>query len=152
MKEECPCIFIVDDDPQVNEFLVWLFARKGFEVASAQALDFISKGRFDVILLDLVMPGMGGYAVIAEVRKAGVKLPIVVHSSHVGCLDVERLKAMGATEVLLKPANPEELVATVRRVVEANTVEHPSFPADRVALGTTCEASRLVRQAQRSNS
>ena len=116
-------ILIVDDDPQVNEFLVWLFAQKGFEVASAQngtqALDFLSRGNFDVILLDLVMPGVGGFAVIKEVREAGVKLPIVVHSSHVGCLDVERIKAMGATEVLLKPANPEELLATVRRVVEA---------------------------------
>ena len=116
-------ILIVDDDPQVNEFLVWLFLKNEFEVAAAQdgarALDFISKGRFDVVLLDLVMPGMGGYAVIKELREAGVDLPIVVHSSHIGVLDPSRLKALGATEVLLKPANPEELVTTVRRVAAA---------------------------------
>lgn len=115
-------ILIVDDDPQVNEFLVWLFANKGFEVASAQdgarALDLLSKASFDVILLDLIMPGMGGFAVIEKIRDAGVTLPIVVHSSHVGCLDAGRIKSLGATEVFLKPANPEELLATVRRVVE----------------------------------
>jgi CheY-like chemotaxis protein len=120
MNAEPRRILIVDDDEAVNEFLVWALLERGHEVASAhngaQAVDLISRDRFDVVLLDIVMPVMGGFTVIQEIRKAGLSLPIIVLSAHVGCLDAGRILSLGANLVLSKPVDLSEILDAVRQV------------------------------------
>lgn len=120
MSAEPKRILIVDDNPDVNEFIAWILLNKGYEVASAcngiEAMKLLSCGNFDVVLLDMVMPAMGGLAVINEIRQAGVSLPIIVLSGHVGCLDVDRIKSLGANLVLSKPAEPREILNAVQQV------------------------------------
>ena len=122
-RQEPTRILIVDDDPDVNEFLVWVFVSNDYQVANAhngqEALDVLARDNFDVILLDLVMPGTGGMAVIEELRENGVPLPIVVLSGHVGCLDAGRIRRLGVAEVLCKPAKAGDVLSAVGRAVRA---------------------------------
>jgi CheY-like chemotaxis protein len=123
VKAKRKLILVVEDDEAVNEFLVWVFAERGYDVASAghgaQALELLSRGDFDAVVLDMVMPAVGGLGVINELRKAGVSLPIIVLSGHIGCLDVGRIKALGVEAVLGKPAAPDEIVGAVERAMAA---------------------------------
>src|SRR5918911_4581275 len=110
-------ILVVDDTPQNVKLLADLLAAKGYEVSTAasgeQALESIAKQPPDLVLLDIMMPGISGYDVCRKLREnpATALLPIVLATS----LDPnqERVKGIeaGAGDFLPKPVNPAELFA-----------------------------------------
>jgi CheY-like chemotaxis protein len=107
-------VLVVDDDADIRELLVEFLGSEGYDVTSAgdgvEALERARAHRPDVILLDLMMPGMNGWE-FREIQRRDAQLadvPVVVISAFDSDLDVD--------EVLRKPFRVEELLATVERL------------------------------------
>lgn len=116
-------ILVVDDTPKNVKLLADILAVKGYAVATAasgaEALEKIEAERPDLVLLDIVMPGMSGYEVCRKLREntATGMLPVVM----VTALDPnqERVKGLeaGADDFLTKPINQAELLARIRSLL-----------------------------------
>jgi class 3 adenylate cyclase/CheY-like chemotaxis protein len=149
-------ILVVDDTPTNVKLLTDLLTVKGYRVVTAasgpEALDRIAEERPDLVLLDVVMPGMSGYEVCQRIRadaRTGI-LPVVM----VTALDPsgERIKGLeaGADDFLTKPINQAELLARVRSLLRIkqlyDTVEAQS--AELAELNRTLEERVLDQVGQ----
>ena len=120
-------ILVVDDEPKNVKLLADILAARGYEITTAgtgpEALAKIRAGSPDLVLLDVMMPGMSGYEVCQAVRadEAIRVLPIVL----VTALDPsERVRGLeaGADDFLTKPINQPELIARVRSLLRIKTL------------------------------
>lgn len=119
-------VLLVDDDPDIRKIgALSLVAVGGFQVEVAESgAEAIAKGAEqapDLILLDIMMPGMDGVATLAELRKlpglAGT--PVVFFTARVQRAEVEELVALGAMGVIGKPFDPMTLASQVRALLAA---------------------------------
>lgn len=117
-------IMMVDDEPITMEFVQVFLEQAGYrkfvvEEDSTRAISVMEKAMPDILLLDLVMPGVSGFDILALVREHEVlrHLPVVVLTSSSD--NQTRLKALelGATDFLSKPVDPSELVLRVRNTL-----------------------------------
>lgn len=101
-----------------------MLVRAGFNVSEAEdgfdALDKVRKNRPDVILLDVMMPGMDGFSVCERLRNDAdtAVLPIIMLSAKTDLASINRGLRVGATVYLTKPISPEDLTRHVREVLE----------------------------------
>jgi two-component system, OmpR family, KDP operon response regulator KdpE len=111
-------VLIVDDEPPIRRLLRTSFGAQGYDVAEAadgSAALVALKGRsLDLIVLDLGLPGMDGFAVIEAVRAQGSAVPIVVLSSRDDEAGKVRALDLGADDYVTKPFGVDELMARVR--------------------------------------
>jgi two-component system response regulator len=117
-------ILVVDDNETNRDLLVHHLERQGHKVTTArngrQALEMIHKGRFDLILLDLIMPEMNGYQVLTHIKSDLNRKDIpVIMISALGEMDsVVPCIEMGAEDYLPKPFNPVLLKARINACLE----------------------------------
>lgn len=81
--------------------------------SGAQALGLMEAGRYDLVLLDLLMPGMSGIEVLAELRSRGDATPVVVLTADIQNSTRERVQALGAAAMINKPIRKDALVAAM---------------------------------------
>ncbi|HEY1498496.1 MAG TPA: response regulator [Acidobacteriaceae bacterium] len=121
---EKPLILIADDRPSSRELLRLVLERSGYMVIEAedghQALDRVRSGNPDLVLMDLQMPGLDGYEVLAALRSEPrfTTLPVLALTASAMRGDRETILAAGFTDYLAKPAGPELLRETVARLLE----------------------------------
>src|SRR5712691_11722129 len=110
-------VLVVDDDPALAEMLGIVLRGEGFEPAfvadGARALATFREFRPDVILLDLMLPGMSGIDVCKAVRSAS-GVPIIMLTAKSDTVDVVLGLESGADDYVIKPFKPKELVARMR--------------------------------------
>ncbi|MBN9480442.1 MAG: sigma-54-dependent Fis family transcriptional regulator, partial [Bordetella sp.] len=116
-------ILVVDDDPTQRRLLQAVLEREGYAVVHAEsggeAIDRLTKGGgADVVLLDLVMPGLSGLEALAELRTAGVTTPVIVLTANGGIETVVRAMQAGAQDFFVKPVGPERLLIGVRNALQ----------------------------------
>jgi len=101
-------IMIVDDEPQVAEVLARSLSRQGHRTtvvhSGEEALEQLHTLPLDAMFLDVSMPGMNGLDVMAEVRRLRPGLAVVVITGHATADEVERVKELGAVDVIQKPS------------------------------------------------
>lgn len=101
-----------------------MLVRAGFNVFEAEdgfdALEKVRKNQPDVILLDVMMPGMDGFAVCEALRgeASTAALPVIMLSAKTDLESMNKGLRVGATKYLTKPISPEELTKQVREVLE----------------------------------
>ncbi|MBS2020526.1 MAG: response regulator [Deltaproteobacteria bacterium] len=112
-------VLLADDDPMVRSAMRRALARAGLEVTAVadgeSAIDAALSASFDVVLLDVSMPGIGGIGALTRIRAERPALPVVVLSGHVDDALVARLLAAGAGVVLTKPIPVDELLQAIER-------------------------------------
>ena len=114
-------ILVVEDDRTLRQALVFNLEREGYEARSAvdgeQALAAIRDGGLDLVLLDLMLPGLSGLEVLRTARAEGIGTPVVILSAKGGEVDrVVGLK-VGADDYVPKPFSRPELLARIESVL-----------------------------------
>jgi len=142
-------ILVVDDDAGVRQAVGRALAFEGYDVTQAgdgsEALRLVSSERPDAIILDVVMPEIGGLDVCRELRATGDDLPILVLTARHSVADRVAGLDAGADDYLVKPFALEELLARLRALLRRSDAT-----ADEVlTLGdlTLSPGSRLVERA-----
>ena len=116
-------ILAVDDSRSMREMVAFTLTSAGFKVAQAEdgaiALDLARKEKFSLLLVDVNMPNMDGIALIRALRgEADYKFtPMLMLTTEAAADRKQEGKTAGATGWIVKPFNPEQLVATVQRVL-----------------------------------
>jgi DNA-binding response OmpR family regulator len=113
-----PAILIAEDEALISSFLEKGLHANGFstEVANDgdEALRLARSGRFDLVILDLRLPGKGGIDVLRELRGEGRSLPVVILSGRRNVRDTVRGFDSGADDYMTKPVRFDELLARIR--------------------------------------
>jgi DNA-binding response OmpR family regulator len=125
-----PCrILVVDDEPDLLRGLRVNLERYGYEVLTSetgeQALELAFRSRPDLIVLDVMLPGMDGFETCAELRKRGLRSPIIMLTARSEVVDRVVGLEIGADDYITKPFSLRELVARVR----ARLRDHAPGPA-----------------------
>ena len=112
-------LLVVDDDPHISRTLVELLALHGFEASRAesaeQGLDRLSSEAFDLVLLDVRLPGMSGFEACRKIREQrGLSLPVIMLTAHGDSVAVRQGYEAGADDFLQKPVDTVALVLKVR--------------------------------------
>jgi chemotaxis protein histidine kinase CheA len=117
---------VVDDSPSVRRVVSNMLKANGWEVQTArdgiEALDIIAQQRPAAVLLDIEMPRMDGYELIAAIRSQSQykNLPLVVLTSRAAAKHHQRAMQLGADEYVVKPYQDEELIRTLDNLVAAH--------------------------------
>lgn len=111
-------VLAVDDAPDNRELIKAILKRSGLEVtlveSGEEALNQAAKQHFDLVLMDIQMPGLDGYGTLSELRKRGFVEPIVALTAHAMKEDKERALAAGFADHLTKPINSKVLLQTIQ--------------------------------------
>jgi two-component system cell cycle response regulator CpdR len=116
----CPKILIVDDEQFVRDLLAKVLRRRGHDVTLADdaqgALDALGRETFDVLLTDVVMPGLDGFGLLRRVKSADPSMKVIVLTGYARKQSISDFLLFGADDYLTKPFQVHELVAAVDRV------------------------------------
>jgi diguanylate cyclase (GGDEF)-like protein/PAS domain S-box-containing protein len=125
-----PRLLLVDDEPRLLASLYELLQGRGYQLVTAstgsEALAHLSRLRFDLVLLDLRLPDIGGHEIMDFINQKGIESDVIVMSGEVGIDAAIGALKRGAYDYLRKPYSREELLTTVanalkqRRLQEAN--------------------------------
>lgn len=134
MEKEHYRILVVDDDARLRNLLDRYLGEQGFAVktvADATQMDrALNREHFDLMVLDLMLPGEDGLSICKRLRAAESRLPIVMLTARGE--DVDRIIGLelGADDYLPKPFNPRELVARIHAVLRRQPKDLPGAPAE----------------------
>ena len=122
-------ILLIDDDAELCSLLVEFLLREGFslecEHEGTRGLDRALHGGFDVVILDVMLPGLDGFEILRRLR-AESRIPVLMLTARGEDMDRISGLEMGADDYLAKPFNPRELVARIRAILRR--LERPPSP------------------------
>jgi two-component system cell cycle response regulator DivK len=119
-------IFLIEDNEQNRYLTTFLLESQDYKIVSAvdgpQGIRMAAEGRYDLILLDIQLPSMDGYAVAAELRKNPVtkEIPIIAVTSYAMTGDREKAMASGCDGYIEKPINPETFVSEIEKFIKTH--------------------------------
>lgn len=120
-RADRPEVLIADDDPIVRSLLRGTLENYGMECRMAStgpdALESIRQKLPDAAVLDINMPGMDGYLVLAAIREQGLRVPVLLLTARCHENDISRGFNLGADDYLVKPFNNVELIARLKRLL-----------------------------------
>jgi two-component system nitrogen regulation response regulator NtrX len=120
-------LLLVDDDHNTLASLSRAFRLAGHEATvcdnAARAVDLLRSESFDLILSDVVMPGKSGLELLADLKKAGVKTPIVLISGQANIEMAVKATKLGALDFLEKPLSTDKLLVTVENALRLSRLE-----------------------------
>jgi len=118
-------LLMIDDDQRLAEMLIEYLAPEGVELTTVatgiQGLRSAQRENFDLIILDVMLPGLSGFDVLKQLRESGSRTPVLMLTARGD--DVDRIVGLdlGADDYLSKPFNPRELLARVKAILRRTT-------------------------------
>lgn len=119
-------ILVVDDVADIQVLLVAVLQRAGFEVIEAAdgttVESWVRDSRPDLIILDLMMPGMDGWDTLELLKSnpESIDIPVIISSALSEDEDFDKAREMGAVDYVPKPWSADDLIARVNKAVEAS--------------------------------
>ena len=139
-------VLLLDDHALFREGIIGLLERRGIEIQATgdtqEGFDLIESTKPDVILLDLRMPEMNGIEVLQKLNDQGNEIPVVMLTTSADDSDLSDALRNGVKGYLLKDMAPDELVASLREIVDGKTVVAPDL---------TSALANLVKDGDPSN-
>ena len=115
-----PCVLVVEDEPENRLFIGLMLRTEGYQVLEAEdgvhAFEVLTNnGPPDIILLDVMMPGMNGWAVFEKLREDEFwsRIPVIMLTALAQRSDVERAVQLGVDGYVTKPFEPADLIHTI---------------------------------------
>ena len=131
-------ILIVDDDKHIAELISLYMMKDGYETEEVydgrEAVKMAESFQPDLILLDLMLPGMDGYQVCTEIRKTR-RVPIIMLTAKGETFDKVLGLELGADDYIVKPFDPKELVARVKAVLRRYEPKQEEVDKNRLKFG-----------------
>ena len=144
MKDK-PNIMVVDDDPNIAQLVALYLQKENYEVRTvSRGDDAVNEfGRLppDLMLLDVMLPGMDGYQVLKSIRKSS-RIPVIMLTARDETFDKVLGLELGADDYITKPFDPKEMVARVKAVLrrtqgeEEELINDLHFPGLTVSIGS----------------
>ena len=126
MKEaEKKKILIIEDEKPLSHALGLKLSHEGFDVVTTESgqegLDHLSKEQFDLVLTDLIIPGVDGFKILETIQEKKMKVPVIVISNLNQDEDKKRVFDLGAASFFVKSNSPiSEIVAGVKKLLTAS--------------------------------
>ena len=115
-------ILVVDDDRELRETISEILVDAGFVIAAAgsgeEALDILHKQTFDLVLLDMIMPGLGGQEILPLLKRQAPRTRVIMITAFATVDNAVEAMRRGADDYLTKPFKVDELLTAVRRSLE----------------------------------
>lgn len=127
-------ILVVDDELHIRTILKYMLEKEGFRVTLAidgsAALEILQNVQPDLVLLDVMMPGMDGYTLLAKIRDnhLSYNLPVIMLTAKGDIPDKVRGLQEGANDYLIKPFIPDELMLRVRNMLQLSRTQRDANP------------------------
>jgi two-component system nitrogen regulation response regulator NtrX len=138
-----PSVLIVDDEPGVRSALSGVLSDEGYQVDAVESgeacLERLSRQPYDVVVLDIWLPGMDGLATLTRMRERQVDAQVVIISGHGSVESAVRAIKMGAFDFVEKPLSLEKTVLVVRNAVRQRHLE-----AENLALRAKVDAQHTM--------
>lgn len=119
-------VLIVDDEPNIRSAVAELCETESMEAETASnglaAQKRLTEAHFDVLVLDIRMPGMNGTELLAWMRESGPSVPTIMISAYGDIQDAVGAMKLGAIDYLVKPFDPDELLIRIRRAGEEQAI------------------------------
>jgi len=113
-------VLVVEDEASIRKFIMINLKRSGFVVYAAEsgekALEMVNTHKPDVMVLDIMLPGIDGFEVCRRVRKIMPELIIIMLTARSQDIDIINGLELGADDYMVKPFNPKELVARINTI------------------------------------
>lgn len=130
-------LVVVDDEPSIRELLSASLRFSGFEVITAsngtEAIEVIVDSQPDLIIMDVMMPDIGGFTVTSRIRQEGIDAPVLFLTARDDTQDKVMGLTVGGDDYVTKPFSLEEVVARIRAILRRTREEVEDNPVIRVA-------------------
>jgi DNA-binding response OmpR family regulator len=126
MKEtEKKKILIIEDEKPLSHALLLKLSHEGFDVVATEsgqeALDYLAKEKFDLVLTDLIIPGVDGFKILETIQEKKMKIPVIVISNLNQEEDKKRVFDLGASSFFVKSNSPiSEIVEGVKSKIASS--------------------------------
>ena len=122
-----PKVLVIDDEPGVRELISEALSLSEITAVQAadglEALSFLRRERFDLLVLDINMPKLDGLALLEKLRTEGMSVPVLMLSARADKTDINQGLRIGADDYLTKPFSIEELVLRVKAILRRSKGE-----------------------------
>jgi CheY-like chemotaxis protein len=124
-------ILVVDDESYIRDLVRETLRARHYESATAangvEALDILRREKFDIVVTDVVMPGMAGLELVKQIRKVHPHIRVIVLTGYPRNADIGDFLLQGADDLLPKPFRANDLMAVIRKVEQK--IESPGGAA-----------------------
>ncbi|HEX6958229.1 MAG TPA: response regulator [Ferrovibrio sp.] len=139
MDPNAPHILVIDDDERIRTLLSRFLAGQGFRVTSAEhaedAAAKIAAISFDLLVVDVMMPGQNGFEFVSELRRRGNQVPVILLTARGDAEDRIKGFETGADDYLPKPFEPRELTLRVQAILKRAERAPPAANSEPARFG-----------------